>query len=633
MLNMRNKTLFIILVSLFAVFTMVGTSMAANSVTMLSDKPIIPKSECGHGGNISLLFDADTIMHEGDVIRFLLSADTAVCGNINYFLSMADEGDETILNATDDPIQSTSAGGDFTIFSNGTQVAGAAAIISNSAAGTLATEDSEVEVGFLVQATNGSRYITLTLGVRDLSGPAGQAGQVFTQSSSDLTVTYNPTNPDDELTIKLFDGGSKNNADGIADFWEKDVDGLYLDDIADLEDYADNVLCIDTSSFTGSQVYAIPESRPANSDNTYQLSFLGDYIIAQIVEGVTYTIEQACKDEICNLFDIGLSVNQAGEEIADTGDFDFGNYGAGTPTADRWVSENYCTGPTYGNGIIFYSEDSFAEGEEYEITLTVRTGSTANPDVTYWLGATPEATYYTNSNSESNCDVDAPALVASGAGGWNYLVDATRASGFDESVQTGTYTITAAETVNNAIMIDLDDVRLDLTEVSAGEKVYVDVSVVKLPCGGAIQSATICLAELVDGCPGPVFTGTNYIDGICFIGDRMLADVMHGYLARTNTTTDNTSSAVFFPYAPALNDDTFFTGIAITAIGTNDVNLTVTITDSAGGSASYTTTTPVPAGGQMVFTLDSLIDDLVDGTTPLDLDENCSVRITAAAAP
>jgi len=630
---MRNKTLFIILVSLFAVFFMVGTSMAANSVTMKSDKPIIPQSECGHAGNISQLFDADTIMHEGDTIRFLLSNGTSVCGTINYFLAIADEGDEVIANAVDDPIQSTTAGGEFTIYSNGSQVGGGDAIISHSA-GTIATEGSQVEVGFLVQATDGSRYITLTLAVRDLDGggDVDQIGQVFSQQASDLTVTYSPTDPADFLTVKLFDGNDK-----ATFFYEKDADGLYLDDITADEDYADNVLCIDTIDYTGSQVYAVPESRPANNDNTYQLSYLGDYIIAQIVDGVVYTIEPACKDAICRKVDITPGANQAGDVVAKDITFDFGNYTNGlTPGTgiDRWKSSGYCTGDTtLGNGIIFYSEDNFHEGDKYEVKLTVRAGSTADPDAVWWPSTAPDKVFYTSSNSDSNCDVEADDLTSDAVGVWQYKVDNDRDSGFDESVQIGTFTIGAADTDFTALMFDIQDIKFNTDEVVAGQKIYVDVEVVKLPCGGSIKSESICVAELVSPC-SVVDPNTYYIDGIAFIGDPMLTDVLHGYLARTNTTVDGQATKLFFPYAPALNDDTFFTGVAITNRGTGTVKLTIKITDSNGGSATYTPTTAltVVAGGQAVFTLNSLIDDLVDGATALNPDLGCSVTITCMKA-
>ena len=618
---MRNKTLLTILVSFLAIFCMVGTSMAANSATMNSDKPIIPKSTCGNAGNISLILDRNTIMHEGDVVRFLLDDGVTVCGNINYFLQILNNGTAVIANGATDPIQSTSnsaAGSDFLVYSNGGLVTGA--ITSNGAT----TNGSTVDVGFLVQATDGSRLINVTLAVRDQAN-----NEVAADSTSDLTITYKADSAQDLLTFKFFDRNTS------AAFFKEPVTGTPTLYDTNLNAVSDNVLCVNTSAFSGSLVHAIPESRPAQSNATYQLSFLGDYIVAQLVSAVTYKIEPACKDAICNYVPISLSVDQQNNPIPATGSFDFGSYSTGAAAAsaeDRWKSSGYatpCVGDAIGNGIIVYKDgDTFDDGAQFQVTLTVRVGTTADAAKAEW-NAAAVTDYWTSSNAAANCNTDQGPLTTTAAGSPDWAFSGT---GANLNTQTKvTYTVTSAQSSMNAILLDLPQIDMDLTKVAAGQKVYLDVSLVKLPCGGVIKTAEICLAELVEKCPS-TNTGTNYIDGIAFIGDRMLTDVLHGYLGRTNNATDITTG-LFFPYAPALNDASFFTGLAITATGSNNVMLTVTITDSAGGSATYSPTTAVPAGGQLVMTLDSMIDDLVDGATPLDLSKNVSVRVAATAAP
>jgi hypothetical protein len=618
---MRKKTVFTVLVSILAVFFMAGFAMAANSVTIQSDKPIVARSDCGQAGSISALMDINTVLHEGDVIRFLLQDNATVCGAIDYFLEIADVGNEVIANGANDPIQTSAnaAGSDFLIFSSGARV-GAAAIVSNGAT----TAGSNVDVGFLVQAADNGTTITLTLAVRDQAN-----NEVAVDSTSDLTVSYTPANADDVLTIKLFDGNNNVNF-----FWEPAdrvlFPAIYDEAITAATDVSDNVLCIDSTSVTQALVYAIPESRPV--DNQYQLNFLGDYIVAQLVTAVTYEIDTACKDDICNLVNIGLAVDQQGDPIPATGTIDFGTYSTAAAAAsavDRWSSVNYCVGNTIGNGILIYKDgDTFESGDIFQVTLTVRVGATADVDEIVFDN-TGVTDYWTSNNASANCDTDANPLttVATAAPAWAFSGTAP-----DTNTQlTATYSVTAAEAGMNAIMLDLPTTTMDLVEVAAGQKVYVDVTLQKLPCGGAIASGTICIAELVDGCPA---AGTTTIDGIAFVGDRMLSDVLHGYLGRTYAGTGNGANAsLFFPYAPALADATFFTGLAVAVTGSNDVILTVTFQDALGGTATYTTPTAVASGTQWVQVLDSLTSDLVDGATALDTTQTVTVNVAATAAP
>jgi hypothetical protein len=393
------------------------------------------------------------------------------------------------------------------------------------------------------------------------------------------------------------------------------------------------MFCIDTLDFSGSLVHAIPESRPAQSNSTYQLSFLGDYIVAQLVSAVEYVIEPACKDDICNLVPISVSFDQAGNEISAPGNFDFGDYSAAAAAAssvDRWGSSGYtCVGPTIGNGIIIYKDgDTFEDGDEYEITLEVLIGSSANGTLVDFNTNTPDNTYWTSSNSTSNCNTDANPLTTTAVPTTAWAFAGTGAN-LNTKIMAN-YTVTATEIGFNAILVDLPQIDiLDVSQVSAGQKIYLNVSVVKLPCGGEIVSTDdpICLAELVSSCPT---SGSTVIDGIAFIGDRMLSDVLHGYLGRTYATGANTS--LFFPYAPALNDAGFFTGLCIANTGTNDVVLTITLQGATGGTATYTSDT-VKSGNQFVTVLDTLIDDLVDGATALDLEDTVTVSVAAAVAP
>jgi hypothetical protein len=635
MQNMRKRMLFTLMVSLFAAFCLVGTSMAANTVTIKSDKPIIPKSDCGHAGNITLQFDKGTQMHEGDVIRFKLDDGSTVCGNINYFLNIADAGHSlgsavgTPIPKSADPIQISDGGAGYI----DTLISGAPIAQGSD----IKTNGSTVQVGFLVQGTDSTPYVTLTLALRQIS-----TGKVYTDATNSLTVKFMPTNSQATLDVHLFDGnlggsGANEKLYVVSDSTKPTIYDKTTDTSPALSDVAVNTLCINTSKFTSSLDHAIPESRPYNNDSTYQQSFLGDYIIAQLVAAVQYKVTTACKDDICNPVAIGSQVDQQGITVTPSGLFDFGDYSPAAKsstlqTDDRWTSTGYCSNyNSLGNGLLFYKDgDTFASGDQFKVTMTVRVGSSADDTKAIWNSPTVND-YWTSNSAGGNCSLNADPITTTATASTAWAYGTTKSSTTDKTVLDGTYTITSSTDSYNALMLDLPVVSLpDLTKVSAGEKVYVDVVVSKLPCGGPVVTQTFCLSELVDTCPT---TTTTSIDGIVFIGDRQLTRVLHGYLGRlmgATTYTTTTSSGLFFPYAPALNDSDFFTGLVVDNTGTADVVLTVTLKDSAGGSATYTSGT-IKAGNQFADVLDNMKDSLVEGTTPLDLTKNVMVSVSAAA--
>jgi hypothetical protein len=75
----------------------------------------------------------------------------------------------------------------------------------------------------------------------------------------------------------------------------------------------------------------------------------------------------------------------------------------------------------------------------------------------------------------------------------------------------------------------------------------------------------------------------------------------------------------------------FFTGLVINNTSTSDADLMITVTDNAGGSASYSTS--LNAGLQWVNTLDSIEGSLVDGATPLNKELSGYVNVAATVAP
>jgi hypothetical protein len=533
-------------VTVFAVMGLASVAFAANTVTMSSDKPNIPYSECEQGGAVTLSMDDGTIMHEGDVLRLTLTNNVTVCGNIDYYLRLNTLGN-LVLATGNEPVISTTAGGIIQVADGGVNFGAAAALVS-------ATDGFTYDVGFWVRATDGSRFITLTLAKRALID--NLAVPVVPTVTADIThpftIEFQAFLPADQMIVKLFD--EKNSAAWF--FEEADpvaAPNVYDDPITDAGDEGDNVLCIDTATqnFTGAYVYAVPSSQPI--DNAYQLTFFGDYIIAQMVSAVAYNVEPACKDDICQLLAIEQGLDQDGEVIDATGIFDFGNYDAGVcgdPTEDRWTSVGLCGSPTLGNGILFSKTgDTFNNGDEFRVTMTVRVGATADP-LEAIFSNNALANYWTTSNEQGNCSCSATSVVAQATGvgfAWSGVADQTEIQ--------ADFLITPTEDGFGAILFDLPQIDVDVENVAAGQRVYLDVTIRKLPCG-IVKSETICLAELIADCPAAA--GAVTIDGIAFIGDRQLTNVLHGYLGRMGNIVPTTN--LTFPYVPAINDPGFFYG-------------------------------------------------------------------------
>jgi hypothetical protein len=635
---MKNK-LMKVLLTLVTVFAMTTAAYAANTITFKSDKPLMPDSTCGEAGAITLQFDDNTIIHEGDVIRFALSNGVTVCGNLDYYMVLADDGIET-LSDTNSPVSSTNESATITV------TIGADTHTNGS---DILDDTSQWDVGFRVQASDNSRYITLTLGRRVIETTNEDNFRFTTEyanTSRDMSIKFTCVD-DEQAIVKLFHGLLAYNFAELSEktvpagvdtaevYWEKTAGATIplIYDNNELNDLKDNTLCVDTATndYAGDYVYAIPTSEPFGGDSTYQQTFLGDYIVAQLIAQMEYVVEPSCKDDICNYIPTVGGVNQDNEEVPADGNFDFGTYSTSsadsTSIVDRWSSTGYCSsvGNTIGNGLKFYlSGDTFQENDQFRFTFTIRVGSSEDSDMVVWDAAAPSQALLTAYNSSSNCDSDADPLnttlraadMSNGAWGVWGGDDNTEMTAFR-----GTVTIQADETTFGAVLFDLPSATIDLDNASAGQKVYVDVVVEKLPCG-TIVNETICLGELIADCPATA--GSAKIDGIAFIGDRALTNVLHGYLGRV--AANNPSTTLGFPYAPSLDDADFFTGIAITNIGGAAGTVTFTLTDAAGGTATWDGGS-LAAGNQLVTTLDAIKDSLVNGTTALDTTKTVYISV------
>lgn len=616
----------------FAVIAMVclaQVAFAANVVDVNMNKKIVPRSSCEQAGSIALSFDDQTIMHEGDQINFLLNNNATVCGNVDFYLKLTDTnkgvgGGNDATGIGDDanqPVRTTQGNNDnFIVTFNGVAQADDSGIFTDTNYG----DGSKVDFGFRVQATDGSQFVYMTLGWRALAALTNPTKAIYTftaDSSSSNTIKYNmdPNNQASKLIVQFFD-----EATNSMYLWEEangsSAPNVYDDDIGDAGDEADNVLCLNLSN-TGSAttVSAIPESKPLNSN--YQLTFVGDYIITQIVSTVSYKVEAACKDNTCLEVAVVSGVDQELNSVAASGQFDFGDYTSGTctdATADRWTSSGYCNSSSgaLGNGILFYKDgSSFDQNDEFRVTMTLLVGTTQDYNYARFSATDVESAFYTGgskSSSNANCSCSMTGIssstsgasvtyVQAGGNNWNWYNPSSVATK-NQTSKTAVFQINSeAQAAKGGILIDLDPVQLGIGKVSVGEKVYLNVNVQKLPCG-TVASANICLAELISTCTDPA----------------SLAQLTFPFVT---------------PASPDTSVDPFWSGICITNTSSDSVTVQLVFYDTEGGMGTFTDT--LAAQGMIRTTFGAMVADTTkwtDGTTALNPQKYAFMRALSSKA-
>jgi hypothetical protein len=392
-------------------------------------------------------------------------------------------------------------------------------------------------------------------------GNNGAGGAV---GSGQYIMTFNAVaNPTDILTIRLFDS-NEDEFNGLvpsmAGFYEKDTDAPfgYIDDI----EPQDNVLCLDTNNeatlVNGQYVWATPDSQPGTTPGSSQVSFSGDYTIANISGSEGYTVTPVGKAE-CEDINIADDVDQFGNPIGPIASgLDVGDYGACGAAPTRWgYQDGFCNLAANGYGVLVSKSTDFALSEQYGITVQLAMssdgGSTftnVDADEAYWT--TVPVIFETTSTAPGNIQCAADAAVASGAG-LPTAITGDDSDGVSRILGAEFAYFPVVDPENNAFMIDLGAFSVVKAAFSAGDIIYARVTVTKFPCG-EVAEEYICLGNIVDGCgTGP---GAAY--------------------------------QCFYPYGVGADNTSFWTGIAITNTGTADGTATVTFYGTEGGMSTYT---------------------------------------------
>ena len=103
---MRNKKVFFVIASIFSIFVLVGAAYAANTATInVTSEPVRAGASCDKAGGITITFDRDTVLTDGDQITVDLTLNVTLCTDIDMVISNDDTGEyadlENIIDIED----------------------------------------------------------------------------------------------------------------------------------------------------------------------------------------------------------------------------------------------------------------------------------------------------------------------------------------------------------------------------------------------------------------------------------------------------------------------------------------------------------------------------------------------------
>jgi len=596
------------------VFFIAATALAGGPANMKTDVPTIPEADCDQAGWISLEVGSGFDLHEGDQIVWSTTNNVPLCKDINIFMSIADLAGANLYPQTNiSAIFTTNAANSIDITGNALDLVGG--VLANAAGDSW-------EAGFLIVGNSGSNRITLTFTRRwvtavtnayavgnttgNYAGMIGLgndgAGGVVGNLGYIMTFNVNAGAPTDVCTIRLFDSNNDVFASNTnAGFFEKETAAPfgYVDTI----EPQDNVLCLDTNNdatlVNGQYVWATPDSQPGIVAGASQVSFSGDYTIANISGSEGYATSTVGKGQ-CETVSIGATFDQFGNPIGDEATLDVGNYTgglAGACTGSRWADQVGSCEEGDGYGILITKSGNFQIADSFSLRLSLAVstdGGNTYTDINMdnaWFNSNGSV-FETMASNIGNIQCDADAAVASALS----LADNNGNAGFtntdgDNYILQADYATVQGNTYDS-FLLDVGQISYLKSAFDDGDIIALKVELWKFPCG-LVETDYICLATAVDACS----TGAG------------------------PTTT------ISFPYGVGADNTAFWTGIAITNTTDTDGTATVTFYGTEGGVSTY----DIAVGARDIenFSMSNVMD-LLTGT--LTGAENFQAVVTADVA-
>lgn len=556
------KKLIAVMAALFMVVGIATMAMAAQQVEVKTNSEGITgaPNACEKAGNITFIFDAGTVIRDGDWWTADLPLGVTLCASFDFVVTgIADlpvpgaGGFNGVIAAPGDGL--TLERGIWAINDLGGS-AGAGNITISS------------PMFFRVRGTAGANR--LRIDTYDSDDLAAVNGGVGAAANSDGSSTFT-VGGDTSFQLKLFDGFD-GNVGGTYYAFNDTPTGVpaakngFFGDAVPPADYlqqtndTDNTYCIqaDTTVYSGSTVNVSINSggRSGNNFLTFNPS---NPQVAHLISATSITLE-ACKGA----------------------EFDYVPFEGGQSAQcffDYMTGTNYCqTDGWLGNNFILENQNGtfFNAGDEYRIRLII-SGNGA-----YW-GGLPG---YIDGTVPTEDPCDPAAIVTDVSAGWTVSTEGNVAASvtprgaacgtFDADEEWTVLTANAFGGIDtfNKLDVDIPNIVYDRDQFVAGDQVTVTIELWRLPCG-LIFTADRVVAEFVDTCAAAV----------------------------PNTT-------LYYPYAVALDGSQgWWFGMTVGNPSANAGTADITVIEMDGDVGTFTTAS-IPAGGLVVYGGGALLAEL-----------------------
>ncbi len=439
---MRNKKVFFVIASIFSIFVLAGAAFAANTANInVTSEPVRAGASCDKAGGITITFDRDTVLTDGDQITMDLTLNVTLCTDIDIVISNDDAGEYADLENT---VDIEDVGWDEANSNIGGPVVLTDADSNSSSIGG--------GVYFHIYGTEGQARVTIDV----IGENPGASFTVGPDSEDNLAITLLAQNTNADYPGE----------EGI--FVDSDNDGVY-DEAAQL---ANNTMCIDVSdpAFTGDTVRGNFDSKGD------KFTFLpSNPQIAHIAPALNITLDP-CKDREPGHIELGDRITQ------------------GSDTCDAFDNESYagfC--PDHVNNNMVIASSSPFDQLQYEVTMEILINGQSGDNGVYWSNQLPLSEGY--GTKDDACDATNANGAALGAATYE-LANGSAAvpelpHGDDCDVDANGRAVVmniAASDLNLAAQDDflwfnLPALNYDIDDVQEGDVVTVKITINKVPCG------------------------------------------------------------------------------------------------------------------------------------------------------
>lgn len=489
------KKLIAVIATLFMVVGFASMATAANLVEVKTNSEGVTGAEdaCEKAGNITFIFDAGTVLRDGDWWTADLPLGVTLCSNFDFVVTGVG-APAPGLGGFAGTIAAPSDGG--TLDNK---------IWAVNDIGNIAGAQGVTVVGnamfFRVRGAAGSNRLRIDVYDSDADGLG--AGGVNNAQNYNGSSTFT-VDADVSFQLKLFDGfnglvsvGNRFAFNDTPTGTPAVINGVYGDavppaDFLQNSNDTDNTYCIqaDTTVFSGSTVNVSINSGGFSGNNFLTFNPANPQV-AHLISAATITLE-ACKGE-----EMGFHPIEGGQ--AANCQFDY-----------NANANEFCL-PFVGNDFILTNQSGtfFDAGDDYRVRLLI-SGNGA-----YWGGTPTGIDGYMP--SEIACEGGGAAITP----GWTVTTEtgapasitprSAACGSFDADEEWTTLSSTSFTGIDtfNELDVDIPSVVYDPDVVVAGDQVTVTIELWRLPCG-LIFSDERVIAEFVDTCAAAVPTTTLY---------------------------------------------------------------------------------------------------------------------------